>query len=69
MGKRDHPSIGGLTIATVGLAARFEQFYPVDLGTTGGMILANIPAALIGIRAPINSRRNPSASPLPSCSQ
>ena len=33
-------------IATVGLAARFEQFYPV--GTTLGMMLANIPAVLIG---------------------
>src|SRR5271169_2715893 len=35
-------------IATVGLAARFEQFYPVVLGTTLGMMLANIPAVLIG---------------------
>src|SRR5207244_5806425 len=37
-------------IATVGLAARFEQFYPVVLGTTLGMMLANIPAVLIGGR-------------------
>jgi Ca2+/H+ antiporter, TMEM165/GDT1 family len=37
-------------IATVGLAARFEQFYPVVLGTTLGMMLANIPAVLIGDR-------------------
>ena len=35
-------------IATIGLAARFEQFYPVVLGTTLGMMLANIPAVLIG---------------------
>jgi putative Ca2+/H+ antiporter (TMEM165/GDT1 family) len=35
-------------IATVGLAARFEQFYPVVIGTTLGMMLANIPAVLIG---------------------
>ena len=35
-------------IATIGLAARFEQFYPVILGTTLGMMLANIPAVLIG---------------------
>jgi putative Ca2+/H+ antiporter (TMEM165/GDT1 family) len=35
-------------IATVGLAARFEQFYPVVRGTTLGMMLANIPAVLIG---------------------
>jgi putative Ca2+/H+ antiporter (TMEM165/GDT1 family) len=37
-------------IATIGLAARFEQFYPVVLGTTCGMMLANIPAVLIGRR-------------------
>ncbi len=37
-------------IATVGLAARFEQFYPVVLGTTLGMMLANIPAVVIGDR-------------------
>src|SRR5271170_6168904 len=37
-------------IATVGLAARFEQFYPVVLGTTLGMMLANIPVVLIGGR-------------------
>jgi putative Ca2+/H+ antiporter (TMEM165/GDT1 family) len=35
-------------IATIGLAPRFEQFYPVVLGTTLGMMLANIPAVLIG---------------------
>jgi putative Ca2+/H+ antiporter (TMEM165/GDT1 family) len=37
-------------IATIGLAAQFEQFYPVILGTTLGMMLANIPAVLIGDR-------------------
>jgi len=37
-------------IARVGLAARFEQFYPVVIGTTLGMMLANIPAVLIGNR-------------------
>ena len=37
-------------IATVGLAARFEQFLPVVVGTTLGMMLANIPAVLIGDR-------------------
>jgi len=37
-------------IATVGLAARFEQFSPVVIGTTLGMLLANIPAVLIGER-------------------
>jgi Ca2+/H+ antiporter, TMEM165/GDT1 family len=43
--------IGGKTqIATIGLAAQFEQFYPVVLGTTLGMMLANIPAVLIGDR-------------------
>jgi putative Ca2+/H+ antiporter (TMEM165/GDT1 family) len=35
-------------IATIGLAARFEQFYPVVTGTTLGMMLANIPAVLLG---------------------
>jgi putative Ca2+/H+ antiporter (TMEM165/GDT1 family) len=37
-------------IATIGLAARFEQFYPVVLGTTAGMMLTNIPAVLVGGR-------------------
>jgi putative Ca2+/H+ antiporter (TMEM165/GDT1 family) len=37
-------------IATIGLAARFEAFYPVVIGTTLGMMLANIPAVLIGGR-------------------
>jgi Ca2+/H+ antiporter, TMEM165/GDT1 family len=37
-------------IATIGLAARFEHFYPVVLGTTLGMMLANIPAVLLGDR-------------------
>jgi putative Ca2+/H+ antiporter (TMEM165/GDT1 family) len=35
-------------IATIGLAARFENFCPVVIGTTLGMMLANIPAAVIG---------------------
>jgi Ca2+/H+ antiporter, TMEM165/GDT1 family len=35
-------------IATIGLAARFEQFYPVVAGTTLGMMLANIPAVFLG---------------------
>jgi Ca2+/H+ antiporter, TMEM165/GDT1 family len=37
-------------IATVGLAARFEVFYPVVIGTTLGMMAANIPAVLLGNR-------------------
>ena len=37
-------------IATVGLAARFGQLYPVVLGTTLGMMLANIPVVIIGDR-------------------
>jgi len=37
-------------IATIGLAARFQQFYPVVIGTTLGMMLANVPAVLIGDR-------------------
>ena len=35
-------------IATIGLAARFEQFYPVVIGTTLGMMLANVPAVILG---------------------
>jgi putative Ca2+/H+ antiporter (TMEM165/GDT1 family) len=37
-------------IATVGLAARFEVFYAVVAGTTIGMMLANIPAVILGDR-------------------
>ena len=37
-------------IATVGLAARFADFYFVIIGTTLGMMLVNIPAVLIGNR-------------------
>ena len=37
-------------IATIGLAARFELFYPVVIGTTLGMMLANIPAVVLGNR-------------------
>jgi len=37
-------------IATIALAARFEQLHPVIIGTTCGMMLANIPAVLIGRR-------------------
>jgi Ca2+/H+ antiporter, TMEM165/GDT1 family len=37
-------------IATVGLAARFEVFYPVVAGTTLGMMLANIPAVILDNR-------------------
>jgi len=37
-------------IATAALAARFEQFSPVLIGTTCGMMAANIPAVLIGHR-------------------
>ena len=37
-------------IATVELAARFEAFYAVVCGTTLGMMLANIPAVILGHR-------------------
>ena len=37
-------------IATVALAARFDAFLPVVIGTTAGMMLANVPAVLIGDR-------------------
>jgi putative Ca2+/H+ antiporter (TMEM165/GDT1 family) len=38
-------------VATIGLAARFEAFLPVVLGTTLGMLLANTPVVLLGNRA------------------
>ena len=41
---------GKTQIATVGLAARFEAIFPVVIGTTVGMMLANIPAVLLGDR-------------------
>ena len=34
----------------MGLAARFEVFYAVVAGTTLGMMLANIPAVILGDR-------------------
>jgi putative Ca2+/H+ antiporter (TMEM165/GDT1 family) len=37
-------------IATIGLAARFEQYWTVVLGTTLGMMVANVPAVLLGDR-------------------
>ena len=40
---------GGRWIAA-GLAARFETFYDVVAGTTLGMMLANIPAVILGDR-------------------
>jgi putative Ca2+/H+ antiporter (TMEM165/GDT1 family) len=37
-------------IATVLLAARYTAFAPVVAGTTFGMMLANVPAVLLGER-------------------
>jgi Ca2+/H+ antiporter, TMEM165/GDT1 family len=37
-------------IATVALAARYEPLLAVVLGTTLGMMLANVPAVLLGDR-------------------
>jgi Ca2+/H+ antiporter, TMEM165/GDT1 family len=37
-------------IATVMLAARFDALLPVTLGTTLGMMIANVPAVLLGGR-------------------
>ena len=37
-------------VATVALAARFQTFLPVVAGTTLGMMLANVPAVLLGDR-------------------
>jgi putative Ca2+/H+ antiporter (TMEM165/GDT1 family) len=38
-------------IATIALAARFSAFYAVVSGTTLGMMIANVPAVLVGHRA------------------
>ena len=35
-------------IATVALAARYHDLLPVVLGTTLGMMVANVPAVLLG---------------------
>jgi len=37
-------------IATVALAARYTEFVQVVLGTTLGMMLANVPAVFLGDR-------------------
>ena len=37
-------------IATIGLAARFEQLYAVVIGTICGMMIADIPAVILGDR-------------------
>ena len=37
-------------IATVAMAARFDAFLPVVVGTTLGMMIANVPAVLLGDR-------------------
>ncbi|HWP17821.1 MAG TPA: TMEM165/GDT1 family protein [Burkholderiaceae bacterium] len=38
-------------VATVALAAQFAAFVPVVIGTTAGMMIANVPAVLLGDRA------------------
>lgn len=52
-------------IATVGLAARFDVFYAVVLGTTLGMMLANIPVVILGDklsgRLPVKAIRHTAA--------
>jgi putative Ca2+/H+ antiporter (TMEM165/GDT1 family) len=37
-------------VATVALAARYASFAPVVLGTTIGMLLANVPVVFLGER-------------------
>lgn len=37
-------------VATVALAARYGEFWPVLAGTTLGMMIANVPAVLLGER-------------------
>src|SRR5437016_1389820 len=51
-GEKKLAEIGAQTpSAPVGLAARFAQSYPVVVGTTLGMMIANITAAVVGDRA------------------
>ena len=38
-------------VATVALAARYPEFFAVVAGTTAGMMVANVPAVLLGERA------------------
>ena len=38
-------------LATVALAARFDQLLPVIAGTTLGMMIADVPAVLLGDKA------------------
>jgi putative Ca2+/H+ antiporter (TMEM165/GDT1 family) len=38
-------------VATIGLGARFDDVFAVTIGTTLGMMLANVPAVLLGERA------------------
>jgi putative Ca2+/H+ antiporter (TMEM165/GDT1 family) len=35
-------------VATVALAAQYDALLPVVLGTTAGMMIANVPAVLLG---------------------
>ena len=48
-------------IATMALAARYEAVYPVVIGTTFGMMLANVPVVVLGNkladRLPVNAIR------------
>src|SRR3546814_11245758 len=37
-------------IATIGLGARYQSVALVTIGTTAGMLLANVPAVLLGDR-------------------
>lgn len=52
--------------ATIALAARFDQLLPVILGTTAGMMLANVPAVWMGAKLaqkiPMNAVRLVAAS-------
>jgi putative Ca2+/H+ antiporter (TMEM165/GDT1 family) len=37
-------------VATIALAAQYQAFFSVVAGTTGGMMIANVPAVLLGDR-------------------
>src|SRR3546814_19148955 len=44
-------------IATIGLGARYQSVALVTIGTTAGMLLANVPAVLLGDRIRSEERR------------
>ncbi len=56
------PIILGITLATIALASEYQALLWVTLGTTIGMLIANIPALFLGeafiAKIPMKSVRN-----------